>query len=135
MRVTSEAYPMLWSTDVERIVDWAVSALELVEAWRAPGEGRGLEHAELLWPGGRISINQMQDAYRSMGPCGIALRVDDRQRVDEVYRSAIAANAEIVQGPEESRVAYSFTARDPDGNLWWVNAETGFLDGLRKSSD
>ena len=41
--------------------------------------------------------------------------------------------AEIVQGPEESRVAYSFTAVDPEGNQWWVNAETGMLDQLRAS--
>ena len=42
-----------------------------------------------------------------------------------------AAGASIIQGPEESVVAYSFTAVDPDGNQWWVNAETGFLDQLR----
>ncbi|MFT5102109.1 MAG: hypothetical protein ACI9HY_004245, partial [Planctomycetaceae bacterium] len=31
-------------------------------------------------------------------------------------------------------VAFSFTATDPDGNQWWVNAETGFLDRLREDS-
>jgi len=66
----SEVFPLLWSEDVERIVDWAVNALGLTESWRAPGKN-GLEHAELLWPGGRISINIRNDSTRDMGPAGI----------------------------------------------------------------
>ena len=62
---------------------------------------------------------------------GIALRVDNRDRVTATHARAQAAGATISQGPEESRVAYSFTAVDPDGNQWWVHAETGFLDQLR----
>ena len=46
---------------------------------------------------------------------------------------AFAAGADITQGPEKSVVAYSFTATDPDGNQWWVNAKTGMLDQLRAS--
>jgi uncharacterized glyoxalase superfamily protein PhnB len=126
----SEVFPLLWSEDVERILDWAVNSLGLTESWRAPGED-GLEHAELLWPGGRVSINIRTDSTRDMGPAGISLRVDDRDRVDSAYAMAVAAGAEILMAPTESRVAYSFTALDPDGNQWWVNAETGFLDGLR----
>ena len=67
-----------------------------------------------------------------MGPSGISLRIDDKATVDRVYERARAAGAEITQGPEDSPIAYSFTAVDPDGNQWWVNAETGFLDKLRQ---
>ena len=130
--VITEVFPLLWSDDVARIVDWAVRALGLTESWRAPGEDGSLEHAELLWPGGRVSISVKAAPYRAMGPSGISLRCDDRNRVDAVYQRARSAGAEIIQGPEESRVAYSFTALDPDGNQWWVNAENGFLDQLRK---
>ena len=128
---TSEVSPLLWSDDVEQIVDWAVDALGLSESWRAAGADGRLEHAELLWPGGRISINVKRDTFRSMGPSGISLRIDDRERVAALAERARNAGAEIIQGPEESRIAYSFTALDPDGNQWWVNAETGFLDSLR----
>ena len=123
---------MLWSNDVEAIVDWATTTLGLQESWRAPGESGVLEHAELLWPGGRISINVKRSEFDSMGPSGISLRIDDRDRVDEIHATAQAAGAQIVQGPGESPIAYSFTAVDPDGNQWWVNAETGFLDELRQ---
>jgi uncharacterized glyoxalase superfamily protein PhnB len=49
----------------------------------------------------------------------------------EIYQRALAAGANITQALEESMIAYSFTATDQDGNHWWVNAETGFLDKLR----
>ena len=127
----SEVYPLLWSDDVEAVVDWAATVLGLAESWRAAGDDGRLEHAELLWPGGRISINVRADAYRGMGPSGISLRVDDRAQVEALYERARAAGAEISQRFAESRVAHSFTALDPDGNQWWVNAETGFLDTLR----
>ena len=67
-----------------------------------------------------------------MGPSGLSLRVDDRAVVDSVYARAKAGGADIVQDLQESRVAYGFTVLDPDGNQWWVNAETGFLDELRQ---
>jgi hypothetical protein len=50
--VLGEVSPLLWSDDVEGLVDWATQALWLQESWRAPGEDGRLEHAELLWAGG-----------------------------------------------------------------------------------
>ena len=126
----SEVFPLIWTDDVEGILNWCVRSLDLTESWRAPGE-KGLEHAEVLWPGGRVSINIRTDATRGMGPSGISLRVDDRERVAALHARAVSAGAEIPMGLTESRVAFSFTALDPDGNQWWVNAETDFLDELR----
>jgi len=68
-----------------------------------------------------------------MGPSGISLRVDDPKEVDRIHERASAAGANVTQDLEMSPVAYSFTATDPDGNQWWVNAETGFLDKLREA--
>lgn len=85
----------------------------------------------LLWDKGRISINVKGEQYRAMGPSGISLRIDDRQRVERLYERDRASGMQIIRGPEDTRVAYSFTALDPDGNRWWVNAESGFLDELR----
>ncbi|MGE0621866.1 MAG: VOC family protein [Pseudomonadales bacterium] len=128
----AEVFPLVWTTDVPALVDWAVGALGLVEAWRAPPNDAGeIEHAELCWIRGRISLNLQRPGKAAMGPAGISLRVDDRARVEALYRRAVAAGASITQGPEETRIAYSFTATDRDGNQWWVNAETGFLDRLR----
>lgn len=126
-----EVYPLLWSCDVGAIAEWAQRCLGLTESWRAADDDGTVEHAELLWPGGRVSINVKRDTFSDTGPSGISLRVAERDRVDELHAQATAAGATIVQGPEESLVAYSFTAVDGDGNQWWVNAETGFLDSLR----
>jgi uncharacterized glyoxalase superfamily protein PhnB len=126
----AEVFPLLWSKDVAGLADWAVESLGLAESWRASGES-AVEHAELQWISGKVSINL--DRGDNMGPSGISLRVDSRDAVDETLSRAQAAGANISQGPEDSRIAYSFTATDPDGNQWWVNAETGFLDELRAS--
>ncbi len=127
--IKAEVFPLIWTKDVAALSDWAVAALGLTESWRAPAEDGVAEHAELHWFEGKVSINI--DKGWGMGPSGISLRVDDRETVDKVLAQAREAGANITQGPEDSRVAYSFTATDADGNQWWVNAETGFLDELR----
>jgi len=132
-----EATVLLWSRNVGRILDWATTTLGLTESWRAEGGKGGVEHGELLWQpdqastGNRITISFSREPYTKMGPSGISLRTGERAVVDELHDRAATNDAEIIQGLEDSRVAYSFTARDPDGNQWWVNAETGFLDKLR----
>ena len=128
-QITTEVFPLIWSDDVAALVDWAVAALGLKESWRAAGEDGRVEHAEVHWFTGKVSINISRG--ERTGPSGISLRVDDRQQVDDIYQQAVTTGANVSQGPEESLVAYSFTATDQDGNQWWVNAETGFLDKLR----
>lgn len=128
----SEVFPLIWTKDVAVIADWATTHLGLTESWRAPSETGEIEHAELHWYGGKVSINIKSDF--DSGPAGISLRIDDRAVVKEIYDHAISLNTQISQALAESRVAYSFTAIDPDGNQWWVNAETGFLDELRANN-
>ncbi|MEM8766114.1 MAG: VOC family protein [Pseudomonadota bacterium] len=129
-----ELFPLLFSSDVEAIVDWATAALGLVESWRAPGEDGSLEHAELHWGTGKVSINVSGRGEHPSGPSSLSLRIDDRAEVDRLHEKAVAAGARITQPLMESPVAYSFTAVDPDGNEWWVNAETGMLESLRADS-
>ncbi len=125
----TEVYPILWTRDVGKLADWGIAVLDLKESWRAPGSDGQIEHAELLWGSGKVSVNIAKGD--NTGPAGIALRVDDRRRVDQLYARAQDAGASISQPLAESRVAYGFTVMDNDGNQWWVNAETGFLDELR----
>lgn len=132
IQITAEVYPLIWSDDVSRIADWAVKTLGLTESWRAVEDSGVVEHAELNWPGGRISLNIRHESNQNTGPADVSLRIDDPERVSAVYAKAVSAGATITQGPETTRVAYSFTVVDPDGNQWWVNAETGFLDQLRQ---
>ena len=130
--VTTEVFPLVCADDVGRIADWAVETLGLTESWRAAEDSGVVEHAELTWHGRRISLNIRHGSNQHMGPAGISLRIDDPERVKAVYTRAVRAGASIIQGPETTRIAYSFTAVDPERNQWWVNAETGFLDQLRQ---
>ena len=129
-RVT-EVFPLLYSDDVAALADWAIRTLEFSESWRAPGPDGLIEHAELLGFGGKISVNIRHDPTVPRAQAGIGLRIDDSGEVERLYAVAKAAGAEIVNPLATSRVSFSFTVRDIDGNEWWVHAETGFLDQLR----
>ena len=129
--MVKEAYPLLWSPDPGRIADWSIDVLGLDEVWRAPGADGLVEHVELEWGGCKVSINVVDDRSRGMGPFGVALRWDDRDAVQAAHARAVEAGATLQQPLLETRVGYGFTALDPDGNQWWLHAETGFLDTLR----
>ena len=127
-------YPLLWSMDVAGILDWATRVLRLTEVWRDPSDGSAVEHGELAFAGGRISVNIKRASDSEMGASGIALHLESREAVDASHAHAVAEGARFTQGadaPEESFVSYGFTALDPDGNQWWVHRETGALDALR----
>ena len=114
--VPQEVFPLIWSDDVERLLNWSVSSLGLKEAWRAPGE-QGLEHAEVLWPGGRVSLNIRTDSTRNMGPNGISLRVDDPTVVDAVPSRFITVRwmlAAALRG-REFIVCDHMTTAEPEG--------------------
>ncbi|MAV25345.1 MAG: hypothetical protein CMQ05_04400 [Gammaproteobacteria bacterium] len=135
---TCKVFPLIWSSDVATFAGWAFDALGLVQSWRANDENGIAEHIELHWQWqgetrGKASLNVTRDTFQGMGPSGISLRLDDESAVDAIHAKAVAAGADTTQGPERSVVAYSFTTTDPDGNQWWVNAETGMLDQLRAS--
>ena len=75
--------------------------------------------------------NVQHTSQNLIQPKGISLRVDDRDVVEQLFSRAQAAGAQVLMPLTDSRIAYSFTLVDADGNQWWVNAETGFLDELR----
>lgn len=127
----AEVFPLVYTKDVVALSDWAVATLGLTESWRAPPDDGVIPHAELHWIRGKVSLNAQSTNNASIGPSAISLRVDNRKAVEEIHARAVSAGANITQGPEESRISYSFTATDADGNQWWVNAENGFLDKLR----
>lgn len=128
-----DAFVLLWSDDVARLVSWATGALGLTEVWRAPNEQGVLEHAELTWGKQKLSVNVKDARFQEGGFVGIGLQVADRQDVDRLFKRAQEFGAEVHQNLMDSAIAYSFTLLDPDGNQWWVHAETGMLDELRGS--
>lgn len=127
-RKLAETFPLLSTKDVGAIADWAVNTLGLTESWRAEEDGI-VEHAELHWVNGKVSIN-VENGSRS-GVMGVGLRLGSRSSVEAVYQRAKDNGCVFSRELAESVIAYSFTALDPDGNEWWIHMETGVLDQLR----
>ena len=128
-----EVISLLFSDQPGIIADWAIKQLGLEESWRASNDDGAVEHIELRWAKSRISINATREGQQITGKTSLGLRLDDAASVKALYQQAIQFGAEIRMALTESKVALSFTLADPDGNEWWVNAETGFLDQLREA--
>ena len=128
-----EVISLLFSDQTGIIADWAIKQLGLEESWRASYDDGAVEHVELRWAKSRISINATREGQQITGKTSLGLRLDDAASVKALYQQAIQFGAEIRMALTESKVALSFTLADPDGNEWWVNAETGFLDQLREA--
>lgn len=126
-----EVISLIFSDQPAIIADWAIKHLGLRESWRASNDDGAVEHIELGWAQSRISINATREGQETTGKTSLGLRLDDDDNVRALYQQAIAFGAEIRMELTESPVALSFTLADPDGNEWWVNSETGFLDQLR----
>ncbi len=75
----------------------------------------------------------MPEGQNSLGATGLGPRLGDNDRVSARYQQAVALGADVRMALTQSKVALSFTLADPDGNEWWINAETGFLDQLREA--
>lgn len=122
-------YPTFWCADVRAVMDVLVQ-LGLEEVWSNEEEGL-IAHAELRFRDGLLSLNHKHAEYSGLGPAGVALRCDERGEVDAIHERAVAAGLEFFRPLEESFVAYGFTVKDAEGNLYWFHCETGNLDALR----
>jgi uncharacterized glyoxalase superfamily protein PhnB len=119
--------------DTERALAFLVEAFGFREALAVRDRQGDVVHAELRWPGGGAvvfgSTKHTEGVHGAMKPGTSASYVvaDD---VDAVYQRALAADAEIVQGPNETTFGSgvptrAFTARDPEGNLWTFGTYRG----------
>ena len=126
-------WPVLHYHDTERALMFLVEALGFREALAVRDPEGDVVHAELRWPGGGAvvfgSTKHSESVHGAMMPGTSASYVvaDD---VDAVYERALAADAELVQGPNETTFGSgvptrAFTARDPEGNLWTFGTYRG----------
>ncbi|MEM9744346.1 MAG: VOC family protein [Pseudomonadota bacterium] len=123
--------PLLYTDDVEALAQWLVTHLDLRLYWQSTGAGESIDHAELRLGEQYLSLNRRRTPYDEVGPTVLGLRYGDRETVERLYARALDWGLPIAMALTESSVAWSFTVADPDGNHWWVHAETGMLDELR----
>jgi uncharacterized glyoxalase superfamily protein PhnB len=128
---TTENAPTVWHTfrarDAHALIDFLVEAFGFSRNVVYEDDDGVVQHAQLDWPeGGGIMLGQEREGTtwdRSPGTAGAYVVTAD---TDAVHARAVAAGAEIVEGPvERDYGSRDFVARDPEGNLWSFGSYPG----------
>lgn len=129
--VSSSVIPSLHYRDATAGFRWLQDTLGLSLSWVHMGDDGAVEHCELRWGSGLVSVNRAAGRYEGIGPAFVCLEVDTAEDVDRHYERVRAAGAEPVGPPcDVPFVGRSFTVRDPEGNTWDVGTFSG-LKALR----
>lgn len=123
-------WPGLLSTDALAAIAFLVESFGFVQTIVVPGEQPGqVVHAEVRWPEGGIVMVSSDDRTGEFGGHnrpGTNSTYVVTDHPDEVHRRASAAGAVVVRELEETDYgSRTFTARDPDGNLWTFGTYRG----------
>jgi uncharacterized glyoxalase superfamily protein PhnB len=123
--------PTVWHTlrtrDARALIDFLVEAFGFVENVAYEEDGV-IGHAQLDWPeGGGVMLGDDRPGTTGWrtepGTAGAYVVTAD---IDAVHARAVAAGAEILEGPVEREYgSRDFIARDPEGNLWSFGTYSG----------
>ena len=113
-------WPTLQAHDAPKLIEYYIDTFGMVLAARY-GEGRHVDHAQLLWPEGSGGI--MLGSYkpgaewcREPGTAGGYIVTADP---NVLYERVRAHGADVIRPlAETSYGANEFAVRDPEGNLW-----------------
>lgn len=141
MRPTPKGWPRITSSvfyrDAASAIDWLVEALGFEVRLRIEGEGGRIEHSELTFGEGLISVGsadgkshkQNREFIASPRDVGdrntqtLCIYVDD---VDALTERARAAGAKVLQAPVTTDYGVEYWAdrtamlADPEGHRWWI---------------
>jgi uncharacterized glyoxalase superfamily protein PhnB len=131
--MTEQPAPTVWPAlrydDAPGAVRFLVDVFGFREALVVPDEGGDVVHAELRWPeGGGVMLGSTKfcdGVHAAMKPGGNAVCVvtDD---VDVVHARVKASGAEMPEGLHDTDYgSHTFTAADPEGNLWTFGTYRG----------
>jgi len=109
--------PYLVVDDVVRLLDFIKRAFSAVETYRSPGPGGAIMHAEA-----RIGDSMvMMGAAREGNPALRSMLYLYVEKVDDVYKQAIAAGGQSIHEPEDQFYGDRCGGlSDPFGNQWWI---------------
>jgi len=129
----SSLWPILHYDDTRAVLRFLVDVLGFREALTVEDDRGDVVHAELRWPGGGAlvlgSTRHTDGVHGGMraGANALYLVTED---VDAVHARVRAAHGDVVAPPHDTTfgsgaASYTFTARDPEGNLWTVGTYRG----------
>lgn len=112
-------WPAFRARDSRTLIDFLVEVLGFVENVAYEEDGV-IHHAQLDWPeGGGVMLGDDRPGTswaRRPGTCGAYVVTADP---DAVHARAVAAGAEVIEGPvERDYGSRDVIIRDPEGNLW-----------------
>lgn len=122
-------WPALRYDDAPGALRFLVDVLGFREALVVPDDDGDVTHAELRWPeGGAVmlgSSKHTEGTHGEMRPGVTAVYVVTDQ-VDAAYQRVREAGAEIASELADTDYgSHTFTARDPEGNLWTLGTYRG----------
>lgn len=123
MNPTDSPPPTVWPTfrarNARALIDFLVDGFGFVEVVAHEQDGV-IHHAELAWPeGGGIMLGDDRPGGSWTQQPGSGASYVVCADPDAVHARALAAGAEIVEGPvDRDYGSREFIARDPEGNLW-----------------
>lgn len=134
MTNNTTAPAVLWQTlrydDGPAAIDFLVKAFGFEVRARYAGERENsIAHAELRWPGGGGVMLGSGDGGELQLPVGVGstyIVLDSADAVDALFRSAVAAGAQVVREPrDEGYGGRDFVVRDPEGVFWSFGTYAG----------
>ncbi|MGF1613421.1 MAG: VOC family protein [Gammaproteobacteria bacterium] len=124
---TATVIPTLRYKDAPAAIEWLRKAFGFEEHLVVPGENGTIAHAQLTFGNGMIMLGSARDdAFGKLQkPPGALDGVVSQspyivvEDVDQHYKRAVAAGAEIVMSPkDEDYGGRDYSCRDPEGYLW-----------------
>jgi uncharacterized glyoxalase superfamily protein PhnB len=122
-------WPALRYDDAPGAVRLLVDVFGFRAALVVPGEDGDVMHAELRWPeGGGVMLGSTkfcEGVHAAMKPGATSVCVVS-DHVDEIHAKVVAAGTAIVEELNDTDYgSHTFTARDPEGNLWTFGTYRG----------
>lgn len=130
MSPTPNVWPCLRYDDAPAALQFLVDVFGFTECLVVPTDDSDIVHAELRWPeGGAVMFGSTKGktggTHDEMRPGVTAIYVVT-DHVDAVCDRVRRAGAEIAEGLHDTEFgSHTFTARDPEGNLWTFGTYRG----------
>ncbi|MDV6012781.1 VOC family protein [Haloechinothrix sp. LS1_15] len=132
--MTVHQHPTVWPClrydDAHGALRFLVDVVGFIRALVIPTGDADIEHAELRWPeGGAVmfgSAKRQRGTVHDVMRSGVNTVYVVTDHVDAIHERAAASGAEIAVEPHDTDFgSYTFTLRDPEGNLWTFGTYRG----------
>jgi len=129
-------FPALRYDAAHAAIEWLERALGMCRGMVSQNSDGVVMHAQLSIAGATLMLgSNTGDEGRLELPSGggsVYIALDSAEQVDELFASASAAGAEVLQPvTDQSYGSHEFTVADPEGNAWSVGTYRPTSDAAR----